>query len=196
MQGEDIDRVAFLRLKTKSIFNRLERLIKELDSDKLHSMDEYSISATLESLVELKSNFSVAHTSLEKLDFDSIASDLPSHFDTALINLRASLQREIGKRSTSQHCSTFRMNSSEAQSIIVNANSSRLPLLTLPKFCGAYTEWTNFYSMFTSIIDKDSDLTNIDKLQHLCSCLSGAALDTVRSLEISNDNYKTALELL
>ncbi|XP_054745733.1 uncharacterized protein LOC129250114 [Anastrepha obliqua] len=196
MQGEDIDRAAFLRLKTKAIFNRLERLIKELDSDKLHSMDEYSISATLESLVELKSNFSAAHTSLEELDFDSIASDLPSHFDAALINLRASLQREIGKRSTSQHCSTFRMNSSEAQSIVVNANSSRLPLLTLPKFCGAYTEWTNFYSMFTSIIDKDSDLTNIDKLQHLCSCLSGAALDTVRSLEISNDNYKSALELL
>ncbi|XP_054725518.1 uncharacterized protein LOC129235611 [Anastrepha obliqua] len=196
MQGEDIDRAAFLRLKTKAIFNRLERLIKELDSDKLHSMDEYSISATQESLVELKSNFSVAHTSLEELDFESIASDLPSHFDAALINLRASLQREIGKRSTSQHCSTFRMNSSEAQSIVVNANSSRLPLLTLPKFCGAYTEWTNFYSMFTSIIDKDSDLTNIDKLQHLCSCLSGAALDTVRSLEISNDNYKTALELL
>ncbi|XP_053968113.1 uncharacterized protein LOC128869560 [Anastrepha ludens] len=196
MQGEDIDRAAFLRLKTKGIFNRWERLIKELDSDKLHSMDEYSISSTLESLVELKSNFSVAHTSLEELDFDSIASDLPSHFDAALINLRASLQREIGKRSTSQHCSTLRMNSSEAQSIVVNANSSRLPLLTLPQFCGAYTEWTNFYSMFTSIIDKDSDLTNIDKLQHLCSCLSGAALDTVRSLEISNDNYKTALELL
>ncbi|XP_054746731.1 uncharacterized protein LOC129251357 [Anastrepha obliqua] len=88
------------------------------------------------------------------------------------------------------------MNSSEAQSIVVNANSSRLPLLTLPKFCGAYTEWTNFYSMFTSIIDKDSDLTNIDKLQLLHSCLSDAALDTVRSLEISNNNYKTALELL
>ncbi|XP_036347019.1 uncharacterized protein LOC118756359 [Rhagoletis pomonella] len=159
-------------------------------------MDEYSLSAMLESLGELKSSFSAAHTSLEELDFDSIASDLPSNFDAALINLRATLQREIGKRSASQHCSTLRMNSSETQSIIVNANSSRLPLLTLPKFSGAYTEWTNFYSMFTSIIDKDSDLTNIDKLQHLRSCLSGAALDTVRSLEINDANYNTALDLL
>ncbi|XP_036346424.1 uncharacterized protein LOC118755708 [Rhagoletis pomonella] len=159
-------------------------------------MDEYSLSAMLESLGELKSSFSAAHTSLEELDFDSIASDLPSNFDAALINLRATLQREIGKRSASQHYSTLRMNSSETQSIIVNANSSRLPLLTLPKFSGAYTEWTNFYSMFTSIIDKDSDLTNIDKLQHLRSCLSGAALDTVRSLEINDANYNTALDLL
>ncbi|XP_036320855.1 uncharacterized protein LOC118735292 [Rhagoletis pomonella] len=159
-------------------------------------MDEYSLSAMLESLGELKSSFSAAHTSLEELDFDSIASDLPSNFDAALINLRATLQREIGKRSASQHCSTVRMNSSETQSIIVNDNSSRLPLLTLPKFSGAYTEWTNFYSMFTSIIDKDSDLTNIDKLQHLRSCLSGAALDTVRSLEINDANYNTALDLL
>ncbi|XP_036346425.1 uncharacterized protein LOC118755709 [Rhagoletis pomonella] len=146
-------------------------------------MDEYSLSAMLESLGELKSSFSAAHTSLEELDFDSIASDLPSNFDAALINLRATLQREIGKRSASQHCSTLRMNSSETQSIIMNANSSRLPLLTLPKFSGAYTEWINFFSMFTSIIDKDSDLTNIDKLQHLRSCLSDA-------------NYNTALDLL
>ncbi|XP_017464825.1 PREDICTED: uncharacterized protein LOC108358159 [Rhagoletis zephyria] len=188
MPGEGADRVAFLKLKTKAIFSRLESLINELDADKLHSMDEYSLSAMLESLGELKSSFSAAHTSLEELDFDSIASDLPSNFDAALINLRATLQREIGKRSASQHCSTLRMNSSETQSIIVNGNSSRLPLLTLPKFSGAYTEWTNFYSMFTSIIDKDSDLTNIDKLQHLRSCLSGAALDTVRSLEINDAN--------
>ncbi|XP_036344786.1 uncharacterized protein LOC118754023 [Rhagoletis pomonella] len=159
-------------------------------------MDEYSLSAMLESLGELKSSFSAAHTSLEELDFDSIASDLPSNFDAALINLRATLQREIGKRSASQHCPRLRMNSSETQSIIVNANSSRLPLLTLPRFSGAYTEWTNFYSMFTSIIDKDSDLTNIDKLQHLRSCLSGAALDTVRSLEINDALYNTALDLL
>ncbi|XP_067633257.1 uncharacterized protein [Eurosta solidaginis] len=196
MPEESLDRVAFLKKKTRALFERLGQITIELNSEKLRSMDEYSLSATMESITDVKSSFAVAHTSLEELDSESISSDLPANFDTALINLRATIQREIGKRSVPQHCSTLKMNSSEGQSIIVNANSSRLPLLTLPKFSGAYTEWTNFKSMFTSIIDKDSDLSNIDKLQHLRSCLSGAALDTVRSLEISDSNYKIALELL
>ncbi|XP_064544809.1 uncharacterized protein LOC135432877 [Drosophila montana] len=50
--------------------------------------------------------------------------------------------------------------------------------------------------MFTTVIDKDPYLTNIEKLQHLRSCLKGTALDTIRSLEISNANYAAALELL
>ncbi|XP_036345981.1 uncharacterized protein LOC118755241 [Rhagoletis pomonella] len=190
------DRVSFFKLKTKAIFNRLERIAAEMDSDKLHGMDEYALTALLDSLGELKSSFNGAHTSLEELDFDSICSDLPGKFDSTLVNLRSTLQREIGKRSAPQLCSTFRVNANESQSIIVNTNRSRLPLLTLPKFTGAYTEWTNFFSMFVSVIDKDSDLTPVDKLQHLRSCLSGAALDTIRSLEINEANYKNALDLL
>ncbi|XP_036345845.1 uncharacterized protein LOC118755102 [Rhagoletis pomonella] len=161
-----------------------------MDSDKLHGMDEYALTALLDSLGELKSSFNGAHTSLEELDFDSICSDLPGKFDSTLVNLRSTLQREIGKRSAPQLCSTFRVNANESQSIIVNTNRSSLPLLTLPKFTGAYTEWTNSFSMLVSVIDKDSDLTPVDKLQHLRSCLSGAALDTIRSLEINEAHIR------
>jgi len=50
--------------------------------------------------------------------------------------------------------------------------------------------------MFTTIIDNHTDLTNVEKLQHVRSCLWDAALDTIRSLEISNGNYAIALYLL
>ncbi|XP_017469715.1 PREDICTED: uncharacterized protein LOC108361583 isoform X2 [Rhagoletis zephyria] len=50
--------------------------------------------------------------------------------------------------------------------------------------------------MFTTIIDKDPDLTDVEKMQHLRTSLKGAALDTIRSLEISDLNYNIALELL
>ncbi|XP_043064525.1 uncharacterized protein LOC122320482 [Drosophila ficusphila] len=43
--------------------------------------------------------------------------------------------------------------------------------------------------MFSTIIDKDPGLSNIEKLQHLRSCLKDAALDTIKSLEISDSNY-------
>ncbi|EDW34916.1 GL14104 [Drosophila persimilis] len=47
-----------------------------------------------------------------------------------------------------------------------------------------------------TIIDSHPDLTNIEKLQHLRSCLRDSALETVRSLEISDGNYAVALDLL
>jgi len=71
-----------------------------------------------------------------------------------------------------------------------------LPPLELPKFAGGYTNWSDFYSMFTMIIDSHPDLTNVEKLLHLRSCLRDAALETIRSLEISDGNYAIALDLL
>ncbi|XP_053961109.1 uncharacterized protein LOC128865111 [Anastrepha ludens] len=190
------DRVSFLKLKTRSVFNRLQHTAAEMNNEMLQGMDEYGLAAIMESVGDLKATFTAAHTSLEEMDFESIASDLPCKFDATLVKLKANLQREIGRRSTGQHCSTFRANTGDSQSIIVNANRSRLPLLMLPKFSGAYTEWSNFFSMFTSVIDNDGDLTQSDKLQYLRSCLSGAALDTIQSLEINENNYKNALDLL
>jgi len=46
------------------------------------------------------------------------------------------------------------------------------------------------------IIDSHPDLTNVEKLQHLRSCLRDAALETIRLLEISDGNYAMALDLL
>ncbi|XP_041451530.1 uncharacterized protein LOC121405044 [Drosophila obscura] len=50
--------------------------------------------------------------------------------------------------------------------------------------------------MFSFIIDKDTDLSNVEKLQHLRSCLKGPALDTISSLELTHASYPIALDLL
>ncbi|KAM8701948.1 hypothetical protein ACLKA7_001292 [Drosophila subpalustris] len=46
------------------------------------------------------------------------------------------------------------------------------------------------------VIEKETELTPVEKLQHLRSCLSGAALDTIRSLEINEANYNIAMGIL
>jgi len=71
-----------------------------------------------------------------------------------------------------------------------------LPPLELPKFAGGYANWSDFCSMCTTIIDSHPDLTNVEKLQHLRPCLRDAALETIRSLEISDGNYQISLDLL
>jgi len=60
----------------------------------------------------------------------------------------------------------------------------------------AAENWYDFYSMFITTIDSNSDLTNVEKLQHLRSFLRDAALETIRSLEISDGNCAIAFDLL
>ena len=50
--------------------------------------------------------------------------------------------------------------------------------------------------MFSTIVESDSDLTKVEKFQHLRSNLKDSALDTISSLEINNDNYDLAISML
>ncbi|XP_064544472.1 uncharacterized protein LOC135432655, partial [Drosophila montana] len=93
-------------------------------------------------------------------------------------------------------CSTFRDQSVlPAQTVRAKAPPA-LPALKLPTFSGGYTEWADFYSMFTTVIENHPDLADIEKLQHLRSCLKDSTLEAIRSLEITNDNKAIALNLL
>ncbi|XP_041451803.1 uncharacterized protein LOC121405249 [Drosophila obscura] len=84
----------------------------------------------------------------------------------------------------------------EAPTTVVVQSLPRLPELRLPEFSGGYAQYSSFWSMFSSIIDKDTDLSNVEKLQHLRSCLKGPALDTISSLEFTHASYPIALDLL
>ncbi|XP_065902557.1 uncharacterized protein [Dysidea avara] len=72
----------------------------------------------------------------------------------------------------------------------------RLPKLTLPKFNGDVTKWTTFWDSFKSAIDENPQLAPIDKFNYLNSLLEGNALRCVKGLQLSEDNYNTALDLL
>ncbi|XP_075155492.1 uncharacterized protein LOC142228850 [Haematobia irritans] len=50
--------------------------------------------------------------------------------------------------------------------------------------------------MFSTVVHSDDELTKIEKFQHLRSSLSGPALDSIRSLEICDENYEKAIEIL
>ena len=50
---------------------------------------------------------------------------------------------------------------------------SRLPKLSLPQFSGKYSEFKNFISMFENLVHRDASIPDIEKFNHLVSCLSG-----------------------
>lgn len=73
---------------------------------------------------------------------------------------------------------------------------NNLPKLKLPQFAGKYSDFHNFIGTFTKLVDSDHTLTPIEKFNHLLTCLSGAALRTIRAFEVSEANYPKALQQL
>lgn len=72
----------------------------------------------------------------------------------------------------------------------------RLPKRELKTFTGEPLEWISFINLFNSSIHENTTLSAIIKFQYLISVISGEALDLVKSLPISEDNYKVAYNLL
>lgn len=72
----------------------------------------------------------------------------------------------------------------------------KLPEVKLPEFSGNAEKWLSFKNAFASLVHNDDDLTNIEKLHHLRSAVSGDALDKIQIFPISEENYHTAWNTL
>lgn len=75
-------------------------------------------------------------------------------------------------------------------------SNSRLPPIPLPNFSGSYETWTNFKDTFITLIEKNSQINNVEKFYYLKSSLQGEAAQIISSLAATEDNYVTAWSLL
>ena len=73
-----------------------------------------------------------------------------------------------------------------------NVSFQSLPKIDLPKFSGKFSDGENFRDVFRSIIHRREDLSPIMKLHYLRTHLTGEALEKIKSLSITNDNYDRA----
>ncbi|XP_043865078.1 uncharacterized protein LOC122757320 [Drosophila mojavensis] len=192
------DRVRFYKLKVQSVFERVKKLQSKVDSDALADHSDSTLNVLLEHIDKLSHSFSKAHESLEELEFTEMSSNLRTDFDDLIMVMQSTIMSEVQSRTAQvHHSSTFSRPSDPPRASAPRLQAApALPPLKLPTFSGGYANWADFYSMFSTIIESRPEISNMERLQHLRSCLDGAALDTVRSLEISNDNYTIAINLL
>ncbi|XP_075158064.1 uncharacterized protein LOC142231336 [Haematobia irritans] len=182
--------------KVELIGKQLEKFNKRITSDELQTLDEADLSVRLDYVESLNTNFENSLSIVENYQGDSLDETIRDNFMKSYFEAKAKLKRKIvasgGTRSLPSS-STFRQFSIEEPR---NIRKTRLPELKIPAFSGSYTDWPNFFAMFTTVIANDMDLTNIEKFQHLRSLLTGSALDTISSLEPNDANYDKAIELL
>ncbi|KAJ8974197.1 hypothetical protein NQ317_011342, partial [Molorchus minor] len=74
--------------------------------------------------------------------------------------------------------------------------SKAMPIISLPTFSGKYDEWNAFIDLFTVLVDKNEHFSPAQKFIYLKTHLAGEPLTEVREMLVTDDNYKTALDLL
>ncbi|XP_029169288.1 uncharacterized protein LOC114939210 [Nylanderia fulva] len=104
--------------------------------------------------------------------------------------MRRLLRNDSGQNSPRASTPVSARSESEAATYV------RLPKLNLPSFSGKYEEWFPFHDTFISVIHNNKTLSDIQKFQYLRASLTGTALDIVKTLEISNNNYDLAWNIL
>lgn len=85
----------------------------------------------------------------------------------------------------------------DSQTSMSVANSSViLPKIKINKFSGSYVDFQPFLARFESLVDSSPHLSVSQKFEFLLSHLEGSALNVVKHLPFTEENYISALNLL
>ncbi|GBM64461.1 hypothetical protein AVEN_194224-1 [Araneus ventricosus] len=76
------------------------------------------------------------------------------------------------------------------------ATSISLPKLRIPTFSGDASTFLEFINSFSNAIDSNESLNNVEKFIYLKSFLSGEAYKSVSGFSLTEENYKSCLDLL
>ena len=72
----------------------------------------------------------------------------------------------------------------------------KLPRIELPKFNGDVTKFCSFWESFESSVDRNPNLSTIDKFNYLKALLEGSAARSVQGLALTEANYAAATDIL
>lgn len=97
-----------------------------------------------------------------------------------------------------EQLTSVKTNSNVSRNVLPNNNVPfvRLPDIHLTPFDGQISNWKSFFELFTALIIDNSCLTDIQRFFYLKSALKGEALKLVDSLDITNDNFQIAVDIL
>ena len=75
-------------------------------------------------------------------------------------------------------------------------NVVKLPKIEIRKFYGDPVNWRTVYDSFTSAVDRNQNLSGVEKINYLSNLVKGEAESTIRGLTLCNQNYKICLKML
>lgn len=71
-----------------------------------------------------------------------------------------------------------------------------LPEISLPNFSGDFSAWRPFHDLFSSLVGRSTDLSNVEKMHYLRTSLTGEAAQLISNLPLADDSFASAWDLL
>ena len=68
--------------------------------------------------------------------------------------------------------------------------------IRVEEVAGTTIKWSSFRDSFEAAVHKNATLTEVDKFNYLRSLLEGPAANSISGLQLINDNYARAIDLL
>ncbi|XP_071578665.1 uncharacterized protein [Temnothorax nylanderi] len=74
--------------------------------------------------------------------------------------------------------------------------TTHLPRISLPTFDGSTDKWESFRDRFKSLVYSEPNLSNVDRMHYLCSCVKGEASKALDHLAVTEQNFEVAWNIL
>ncbi|KAF5282303.1 hypothetical protein FQR65_LT14357 [Abscondita terminalis] len=167
-------------------YNRLLEIKESISKVSLDPSLELFFKAQLDEINEIYRNFKSAHNDVISLISDDAQFEIEDktrlEADTAFYTIKAASLQML-------------KNNEERTSIPPNSNSLKLVKIALPVFNGNIKQWPTFIDLYNSLVH-NSNLSNIEKFHYLSTSLSGEALNVIKGIPITDDNYLIAYNTL
>nr|XP_042908418.1 uncharacterized protein LOC122271410 [Parasteatoda tepidariorum] len=118
--------------------------------------------------------------------------DLASNIDT----LRINIAREMSELKSKVNNTNNGGVSPDESKLKLTESCLKLPKFELPSFYGDFNNWMSFKELFLSSIDKNPELTELQKFQYLFASLKGTAHKLISGFSLTDENYKHAWQTL
>lgn len=181
-------------LKTKlTLFEKYLNLAKQKTVERnFEQQDTFELESRLNKIEIIINEFDVIQYKLDCLiETDN---DERESFENRYYSLSACAKSIISKNVELDQKS----NISPTQSLdgsIRNYNIN-LPKINLPVFHGDYEKWLEYHDTFKSMIHNQTSIGNIQKFHYLKASLRGEAAQLISAIELSENNYSLAWDLL
>lgn len=179
---------AFLKHKREDLFSSVNKLYES--SKAVQDVKGDSIKPYLDRLTSFENKFEELK---EYIDLFNVLTEDP---ELVLENSQVSIAfYEVLDSTKSNYLRQCSVKSHESHSVN-QFSQSELPRIVLPIFSGDIEGWSEFYSLFESLVDKDQQLSETKKFQYLKTSLKGDALSVISQLDFIPENYILAKESL
>lgn len=180
-------------LKTKTNFKKTPkaRLTKGYVEARLQCLEEYWNSYRNSYQQLLKST-----KKEQRKNIKYFTEDLYSECEEIYLDVKTEMTDTLQLWNTEKVGDSIQNTSSCSSQKDSSGTEVKLPRINLPTFTGMYEEWQSFEDTFTALISNNKTLSNVQKLHYLKSCLTGEARNTIKHIQVTEQNYNSAWETL